>query len=656
MMLQYCRRSLLGFLRQNKRCLASSSAVYKSYSLDGKGWDILSGKTTRIGCASGFWGDSPSAAPQLVHGGNIDFLVFDYLSEITMSLLALAQRKMPEHGYCPDFVRFVMAPLLKDIKRKGIRVVSNAGGINPHACAKAIHEVAKKSGMEDLKIAVITGDNLIGKIDQNTLNGVKEMDSGQPLPEQIHSMNAYIGAFPIARALDNGADVVITGRCVDSALALGPLVHTFEWRQDNFDLLASGSLAGHLIECGAQSTGGILTDWQTSPDWDNIGYPIVECASDGKFIVTKPPNTGGIVTTSTVAEQLVYEIGDPQNYILPDVTCDFSRVKIEPIVGSEEDKNQAVVVTGATGKPPPNTYKVSATYSDGFRATAVCPVGGPNAGAKARRVAESIIKRTRKIFKLRGFDDYTRTHIQVLGSEETYGDHARRNFVEDTREGVLWLAVHHQDQKALGIFSMEVASAGTGMAPGLTGIVGGRPKPTPVLKLFSFLYPKDEVTLQLHVDEELIETLPKPLIHEQPKEEERTESSTEDLPHGACTFPLSALAHTRSGDKGNSVNIGVIARHPSYLPFIRAALTPEAVQDYFKHLFEESDLKRCQVYRYELPGINALNFVLKNSLGGGGVASLRSDPQGKALGQMLLDFKISNVPDITPSTVEPTTA
>ncbi|XP_046852374.1 uncharacterized protein LOC124445667 [Xenia sp. Carnegie-2017] len=641
------KSSQISFCRRVYICLATQRRHYTSNVLDGKGWGVLSGKTTRIGCASGFWGDSPSAAPQLVHGGNVDFLVFDYLSEITMSLLAMARRKSPNHGYCPDFVHVVMQPLLKDIKRKGIRVISNAGGVNPHACAKGIQDLAKASGVEDLKIGVITGDDLTGKMNDSARKDIKEMESGISLPDKIHSMNAYIGAFPIARALDAGVDIVITGRCVDSALALGPLIHTFKWKEDHFDHLAHGSLAGHLIECGAQSTGGILTDWQSSRNWDNIGFPIVECACDGKFVVTKPPNTGGLVNTSTVAEQLVYEIGDPRNYILPDVVCDFSHVKVEPILGSTEKENEAVLVTGAKGKPPSDTYKVSATYSDGYRATAVCPVGGPNVVAKAKRVAESILKRTRRLFKLRGLEDYTGTHIQVLGSEDTYGAHARSS-AEETREGVLWLAVHHHQKNALEIFSMEVASAGTGMAPGLTGLLGGRPKPTPVLKLFSFLHPKDDVELQLHINGTLMQTLPKPtLFPERETEEEAAEVFTDELPNGECTFPLSSLAHTRSGDKGNNVNIGVIARHPSYFPYIRAALTPDAVQEYFKHLFEAHDLNTCQVQRFELPGINAFNFVLKNALGGGGMASLRSDPQGKALGQMLLDFKVTNVNDIT---------
>ncbi|XP_070553528.1 uncharacterized protein [Ptychodera flava] len=240
-------------------------------------------KAVRIGCASGFWGDTACAAPQLVHKGDIDYLVFDYLSEITMSLLTAAKQKVPKFGYTPDFVSVVMAPLMKDIKQKGIKVISNAGGVNPHGCAAALQEVAKKHNV-DLKVAVVTGDDLMPMREELASQGITEMKSGLPFPKAMHSMNAYLGAGPIARALSIGADVVVTGRCVDSAVVLGPLLHEFGWSTSDYDRLAAGSLAGHLVECGAQATGGIFTDWHMVPGWDNIGFPIVECSSDGSFI------------------------------------------------------------------------------------------------------------------------------------------------------------------------------------------------------------------------------------------------------------------------------------------------------------------------------------------------------------------------------------
>uniref|UniRef100_A0A3B5Q6Y6 Si:ch73-132f6.5 n=1 Tax=Xiphophorus maculatus TaxID=8083 RepID=A0A3B5Q6Y6_XIPMA len=624
--------SLCDFSRLKKCVSLSSRANFLRPGVahpDGRGgsrW-YSSCKPVRIGCASGFWGDTATSAPQLIYGGKLDFLVFDYLSEITMSLLTAARTKTPNLGYAPDFVQVVLAPFINDIHRKGIRVISNAGGVNPLACAKAIQEVIRKAGL-DLKVAVVTGDDLMPS--RSLLSEVKMADGGgrRPLPKTLHSMNAYLGAEPIRRCLDLGADVVVTGRCVDSAVALGPLLHTFGWKRDDYDLLAAGSLAGHLIECGAQSTGGIFTDWHQVPDWDIMGFPVVECSSDGSFVLSKPPNTGGLVSFGTVAEQLVYEIGDPRRYLLPDVICDFSQVAIQELPGVD---GGAVRVTGARGLAPSPDYKVCATYMDGFRATAVCPVGGPRAAEKARRTADSIIKRTSRMFQQLGLEDFNSVNIQVLGAEDTYGPNARR---KDCREAVIWMAVHHQQKKALEIFSREVAPAGTGMAPGLTGIVGGRPRVSPVLKPFFFLHPKSQIK----------EFMGKPTQQSQVEAEESSFWFLSDLPSGPHTYRLEDLAFTRSGDKGDSANIGVIARHPLYFPYLKKHLTSSVVEDYFSHLIEPG--VQNAVTRYTLPGIHGLNFVLTSSLGGGGVASLRSDPQGKAFGQMLLDLKLKGLPDL----------
>ncbi|XP_072232490.1 uncharacterized protein lratb.1 isoform X2 [Leuresthes tenuis] len=539
----------------------------------------------RIGCASGFWGDTATSVPQLIYGGKLDFLVFDYLSEITMSLLTAAKTKMPNLGYAPDFVQVALAPFINDIHRKGIRVVSNAGGVNPLACAEAIQEVVKKAGL-NLKVAVVTGDDLIPH--RSGLSEVKMADSSgggrQPLPKTLHSMNAYLGAEPIRRCLDLGADIVVTGRCVDSAVALGPLMHAFGWKRSDFDLLAAGSLAGHLIECGAQSTGGIFTDWHKVPDWDNVGFPVVECSPDGSFLLSKPPQTGGLVAFGTVAEQLVYEIGDPRRYLLPDVTCDFSQVQIQEVAGVE---GGAVRVTGARGLPPSHDYKVCATYMDGFRATAVCPVGGPRAAEKARRTADSIIKRTKRLFKQLGLEDFNSVNVQVLGAEDTYGANARN---KGSREAVLWMAVHHKQKKALELFAREIAPAGTGMAPGLTGIVGGRPRVSPVLKPFFFLYPKSQLKVDIHVGGELVESLLE-VEPDTPEQEEAPPTPFQDipdadLPSGPHSYRLEELAYTRSGDKGDSANIGVIARHPLFFPYLKKHLTSSVVEEYFSHLIE----------------------------------------------------------------------
>uniref|UniRef100_A0A670Y8C4 Acyclic terpene utilisation N-terminal domain-containing protein n=1 Tax=Pseudonaja textilis TaxID=8673 RepID=A0A670Y8C4_PSETE len=343
--------------------------------------------------------------------------------------------------------------------------------MNPLGCAAALHQVARNANV-DLKIAVITGDDLMGELN-NIRNTIIKEENGKLFPENVQSMNAYLGATPISRALDQGADVVVIGRCVDSSLVLGPLIHSFGWTRDEFSLLAAGSLAGHLIECGAQCTGGIFTDWHTVPNWHNIGFPIVEVSCDGSFTVSKAPDTGGLVTFGTVAEQLVYEIDNPKAYLLPDVTCDFSQVSLTEIAGID---GGVVKVQGARGLPPSQFYKVNATYLDGFRATACCPMGGPRAIEKGKRVSESILERTRIMFHQRGYQDYSAVNLQILGSEETYGPHAKQNIDGGPREIVIWLAVFHKQKEALEIFSREIAPAGTGMAPGVTAIIGGRPK------------------------------------------------------------------------------------------------------------------------------------------------------------------------------------
>ncbi len=579
----------------------------------------------RIGCASGFWGDTENAAAQLVHGGNIDVLVFDYLAEITMSLLTRVKAKDPKGGYAPDFVS-TLRPLLREIKTRGIRVVSNAGGVNPAACREALAQAAEAEGL-DLKIAAVTGDDLLPQLHAIREAGVREMFSGAALPAKLASANAYLGAFPIAAALDAGADIVVTGRCVDSAVVLGPLIHAFGWKPDDYDQLAQGSLAGHIIECGTQCTGGNYTDWHRVEGWENMGFPIADCAPDGSFVIEKPAGTGGLIDPSTVGEQVVYEIGDPSNYLLPDVSCDFSGIHLEAI-----GENQ-VRVSGARGRPATDQCKVSATYADGFRATAQFMIGGIDAPAKAQRTGEALLARCRRLFAERGLGDFTETSVEALGSEATYGPHARA----ETREVIVKVAARHPDKNALEIFSREMAPMALASAPAITGFSGGRPKVTPVIRLFSFVWPKAEIAVGLELDGQSITcpqmrgaaTQPPPPPHAEP-----AALPADAFAAGTRTVPLVRLAWGRSGDKGDSANIGILARRPEYLPFIRAALSADAVAQWFAHLVQGP------VHRYEWPGLDGLNFLLERALGGGGIASLRIDPQGKAYAQMLLDFPI----------------
>ncbi|WP_226455020.1 acyclic terpene utilization AtuA family protein [Pseudomonas sp. AF03-9] len=579
--------------------------------------------TVRIGCASAFWGDTCTAAAQLVHGGALDYLVFDYLAEVTMSILAGAQMKDPQAGYATDFVE-VLTPLLADIQRQGIRVISNAGGIHPQACAAALQAACDKAGIA-LKIAVLLGDDLQPQLKK--LENITDMFDGTPLPPMCVSANAYLGAPGITQALGLGADIIITGRVVDSAVVSAALVHAFNWSWHDYDRLAQAALAGHIIECGAQCTGGNFTDWREVPDYAHIGFPIVEVSADGQFTVSKVEGTGGLISELSVAEQLLYEIGDPRAYLLPDVICDFSQVTLQ------QQGDNRVRLHGAKGLPPSDRYKVSATWPDGFRCTASCLIAGIDAVAKAERVSQAIIDKTAELFRQRGWAPYTEVSIELLGSEATYGPHARRH---DCREVVVKLAVRHPSKQALVLFAREIAQAATGMAPGLTGIVGGRPTVYPLIRLFSFLVDKSVCAplIDFQGQRHNVE-LPAAARPSTP-----TAAVAPPKPEGQAdaSVPLVKLAVARSGDKGNHSNIGVIARAPEYLPWIAEALTPEVIVEWMGHVL---DPQRGRVQRWYLPGSHSLNFLLENALGGGGIASLRIDPQGKAFAQQLLEIPIA---------------
>lgn len=599
------------------------------------------GSTVRIGGASGFWGDSPVGAAQLVRQGQVDYLVFDYLAELTMSILASARMRQPEMGYATDFVSVTLKELLPEIVSKGVRVVSNAGGMNPHACAKAVQALAQDMGLT-LCVAVVEGDDVLPQFPQWRQMGLNKGIDGQDLPHDLLSANAYLGAIPIRDALDRGAQVVITGRCVDSAVTLGVLMHEFGWASDDYDLLAQASLAGHIIECGCQATGGLHTDWEDVPDWPHIGYPIIECHADGHFTVSKPQQTGGLVSVATVGEQILYEIGDPSAYALPDVICDFTQVQVSAV------GLNVVAVSGAKGRAPSSMYKVSATYRDGYRCNADLIIVGQDAVAKAQRSAEAILARVRGIFQQRSWPDFTRTRVEVIGSEILYGPHAR---AQHAREVVMRLVVTHERKEALERFAMEIAAAGTSWSVGTAGsIASGRPSVVPLIRQCAFWLDKSKLSVHVVIQGDRHEvriphgtTLPaqdlaKPMSSVTGQSSALNAANVDGLipseVTGSTELPLIRIAYARSGDKGDISNIGLMARRPEWVGVLRDQVTPERVAQWLSHLVQGP------VTRFELPGLGAFNFVCENALDGGGMASLRADPLGKSMAQILLAMPV----------------
>lgn len=594
----------------------------------------MNDKTIRIAGASGFWGDAARATPQLLKDGNVDFIVYDYLAEITMSIMARARAKNPDTGYALDFVSAAMKPNLKEIARQGVRIVSNAGGVNPQACANALRAVIAELGL-NLKVACVLGDDMISQRDQIVGHGYKEMFSGEDFPavDKVASINAYLGAFPVARALQKGADIVVTGRCVDSAVTLGACINAFGWDRDDLDQLAMGSLAGHILECGPQATGGNFTDWELSNNLENIGYPIAAIKPDGSFVCSKPEGTGGLVSVGTIAEQMVYEIGDPQAYILPDVVCDFSKVTLTEI------GENLVEVKGATGLAAPDSYKVCSTYADQFRGGTTMSFYGFDADKKANKLAVAIFTASRRTLKMVGLPDYTETSVELIGAESQYGVNAA---VTNCRELSMKIAVKHSDPAGIGILLKECVGLGLATPPGLSGFAGARPKPSPVVRLFSFALPKGSLKIQIEMDGTYIDcpdttgtALKRDLI-------ERPQAPSAPLDSNTVHVPLIKLALARSGDKGNKANVGIIARQPEYLPYIYAALNEQAVAERFAHFLPEGATQQslCYVERYLMPGTHAINFLIHDVLGGGGMASIRNDAQGKGFGQLMLDASI----------------
>jgi hypothetical protein len=422
-----------------------------------------------------------------VEGGPIDYLMMDYLAEVTMSIMQKQRSRDPSMGYAKDFVP-LMERLLPAIVERGIRIVSNAGGVNPLSCARHVYEVAEALGLDDrLTIGVVMGDDILDRLADLMARGheFRNIDTGEPLDavlDQIQSANVYLGAWPIVEALRRGADVIITGRVTDTGLTLAPMIHEFGWAEENWNLLAAGTVAGHINECGAQATGGnCLVDWETIPDLADPGYPVIEATADGSFIVTKHPGTGGRVSVASVTEQLLYEMGDPANYITPDCVVDFTSITLA------QDGSDRVRVAGVRGRPATESLKVSISYLYGYKAVGTLVYAWPDAYRKARKADEVIRERLRRL-GLR----FEEIHTEFVGVNATHGPLAGAPD-PDIAEVQLRIGVRAREAGPVQRFSREIAPLILNGPPSATGFAGGRPKVEEIVAYWPALLPKSEI-------------------------------------------------------------------------------------------------------------------------------------------------------------------
>jgi hypothetical protein len=439
----------------------------------------------RVAAAQGFWGDSLDAPRRQVEGGPVDYVMLDYLAEVTMSILQKQKERDPQMGYARDFIGAIES-MLPAIARRGVRVVANAGGVNPLACARAVRAVLDKAGASNVKIGVVLGDDLLPRIDELVASGhaLANMEGGEPLAtvrDDVLSANAYLGSTPIVEALRQGAGIVITGRSTDTALTMAPLRFEFGWEETDWDRLASGIVAGHIIECGAQCSGGnCLVDWRSIPDLADVGYPIVEGRPDGSFIVTKHPNTGGCVSVPGVTEQLVYEMGDPRSYITPDVIADFTTIQLE-----NEGRNR-VRVFGVRGRPPTDKLKVSIAYRSGFKAVGSLVYAWPDALEKAQAADAVLRKRLARLGLT--FDQILTEYVGVNATHGPLAPAAR-----DVPEVQLRIGVRSGDRATVERFTREIAPLVLNGPPSVTGFAGGRPKVEEIVAYWPALVDKSVV-------------------------------------------------------------------------------------------------------------------------------------------------------------------
>jgi len=578
--------------------------------------------TIRIANAGGYWGDDLAQFKRQVELGPVDYVTLDFLAEITMSIMQKQRSRDPRAGYARDFIAQVRETLPLLIAR-GTRAISNAGGVNPLACRGALLEMAQLE-RQPIEVAAVVGDDLMDRLGELNAAGVSlnDMDSGASfagIRERVSSANAYYGAWPVVEALKSGAQVVVTGRCTDTGITLAPMIHAFGWAADDWDRLAAGIVAGHIVECGAQSTGGNFTDWRKVPRFAEIGYPLIDVSPDGSFVVTKHAGTGGRVSVRTVKEQLVYEMGDPRGYITPDVVADFASARLEQ-VGKDR-----VRVWGVKGRPAPPNLKVSASYFDGWKASGTLIISGPEAADKARSFAALFWRRLGLSFAA--------CHTELVGLSSCWGPLSPAT---EAPEILLRLSVRDADKGKIEAFSKMIPAVILSGPPGVA-VTGGRPQAQEVVAYWPALVPRDHVKPRL-VTREGERTLewPTPIVPmTKPAALPREKWPAAKGAAKSVRVPLAALAHARSGDKGDTANVGVIARSAEIYPWLRRTLTAALVKRRFKGI--------ClgKVERHEVPNLWALNFLLHESLGGGGTVSLRLDAQGKTLSHALLAMEVS---------------
>jgi hypothetical protein len=611
--------------------------------------------TLRIGNAGGYWGDDPYALRRQVTGPiPLDYVSIDFLAEITMSILQKQLARDPAAGYARDFVSQI-EPLLDEVLERGIRIITNAGGVNPRGLADALFEMASRRGLP-LKVAVVGGDDLKGRIGELEKRGLSldNMETGEKLGsyrDKILAANAYFGAMPVVEALEADPDIVLSGRVTDTGITLAALIHEFGWKPDDYHRLAQGIVASHLIECGAQATGGNFTDWEKVGSYVDVGFPILEFEPDGTFVLTKHPGSGGLVSLQTIREQFLYEMGHPQIYITPDAIADFTTMTVE------SDGLDRVRIRGATGSKPTDLLKVSVALEDGFKSSGSLIVSGPDAREKSRIFADVLWRRLDAELVREGLAPLEARHTELVGDDATH-----RALTPDhtPTEILLRLSCRDHDRRKLEIFRKLLPGLILS-GPGGVAVTGGAPAISEVVRYWPSLIPQDAAPASVEVwkqSEGTRKTLVSrhclrwPLTGGQPRAERPladpypTSLLAGLSPSPVVEAPLMRIAHARSGDKGDMANIGLIGRSAACYVWMRENVTAERVKAWFEGIAEG------EVHRYLVPNLWALNFLLERSLGGGGTVSLHIDAQGKTYSQALLRCRVS-IPAALLETIAP---